>query len=171
MIEEWRVIQDFPDYEVSNFGEIVNTHTDVYIRTSLTQQGGLKVGLVRDGKQYTRSVKVLVAKHFVQGESEVYNTPMLLDGNQENCAAQNIVWRPRWFAWQYARQYNTDIPEFYQSFTILELDDEGLIIRAYSDVVDAAVSNGLLFIDIWKSIHTHKATFPTGQNFRSADKV
>jgi hypothetical protein len=169
-IEDWKTIEEFPNYDISNYGNIANNFNEVLLEVSKTKQGALKVGLVKDGKQYTRSVKVLVAEAFVKGQTDIFDTPILLDGNQSNCSAWNIEWRPRWHAWNYAYQFN-DIKEFYYMGPVLELDSDGIILRAYKHIVDAAVDNGVLFSDVWKSIHTKRETFPTGQIFTLADKV
>ena len=110
-IEEWKTIEEFPNYDISNYGNIANNFNEVLLEVSKTKQGALKVGLVKDGKQYTRSVKVLVAEAFVIGQTDIFDTPILLDGNQSNCSAWNIEWRPRWHAWNYSYQFN-DIKEF-----------------------------------------------------------
>lgn len=170
--EEWREVDGFPLYEVSNLGRIANVTDDVLLRPSYTKQGALKVGLysMDDHKQYTRSVKVLVAEAFVEGCTLVFNTPVLLDGDQDNCVAHNLVWRPRWFAWHYARQFR-NIFEFYRLGPIVELDIDGIILGAYHDTVEVGVTNGLLFEHIWQGIHNRTGVFPTRQRFAFADKV
>jgi hypothetical protein len=168
--EVWRQIKDFSDYDVSNLGNIANNKTDVILEKSLTKQGGVKVGLVKNGKQYTRSVKVLVANTFVEGKTNIFNTPILLNGDQLDCSADNIMWRPRWHAWHYSYQFN-NVKDFYRIGPVLELDDNGIIFCAYKDVVEAGIVNGVLFSDIWKSIHMKRKVFPTGQNFTLHDKV
>lgn len=168
--EKWKTIEEFPLYEVSNFGRVANKNTDVIIQPSTTMQGGVKVGLYLDKKQYTRSLKVLVAEAFVDRPHEMFDTPMLLDGNQLNCSADNIVWRPRWFAWNYRRQF-VYIPEIYTIGPVVELDEEGIILTAYTDVVEVGVLNGLLFTDVWRVIHTRQPIFPTRQFFAFANKV
>ena len=168
--EVWKIIKDFPNYDVSNFGNIANKHSDNILEQSTTKQGALKIGLVKNGKQLTRSVKVIVAETFVQGKNEIFNTPILLDGNQLNCYASNILWRPRWYAWNYSFQFN-DVPDFYFDGPVLELNCDGIILLAYNNVYEAAVKNGLLFHEVWKSIHTKKEVFPTKQFFTLPNKV
>src|SRR5437868_6449510 len=103
MEEVWEVIPEFPNYAVSSSGRIHNLERDRPVALSVTRQGGVKVGLSDGIKQRTRSVKILVADAFVLRPREIeYDTAMLLDGNQLNLYASNIVWRPRWFALKYA---------------------------------------------------------------------
>jgi hypothetical protein len=73
-------------YEVSNFGRIYNIQTGREMVLSPTLQGILTVGLMsenHDGypnRQYRRSVKRLVAEAFVPGETDLFDTPIQLDG-------------------------------------------------------------------------------------------
>lgn len=168
--EIWIQLKDFPDYDVSNLGNIANNKTDVILEKSTTKQGAVKVGLVRNGKQYTRSVKVLVANTWVSGRTNIFNTPILLNSDQTDCRASNIMWRPRWHAWHYAYQFN-NVKDFYKVGPVLEMDENGIIIFAYKDVIEAGITNGILFSDIWKSIHMKRKVFPTGQIFTLSDKV
>jgi len=160
MDREWAAIAEFPDYLVSSYGDIVHETTNRVMRQSTTIQGDLKVGLVNNGRQYTRAVKVLVARAFVPGESALFNTPIQLDGYQTHCFAWNLQWRPRWFAWKYTRQFSI-ISEIHRRGPVY---DTGTRIK-YADIYEAATTNGLLIQDVWRSIHSGIAVFPTGQRF------
>jgi len=160
MDEMWLTIKNFPNYSVSSHGRVRNEDRGRLMNTSLTQQGGVKVGLVSGSRQYTRSVKVLVAEAFVDGASERFDTPMHLDGNQENNNASNLVWRPRWFAWKYKRQFQH--LEQYSGLGPVKDRKSGLL---YSDVVEASVTNGLLFEEVYMSLVNKVPTFPTYQIF------
>lgn len=167
MVEEWATVRDFPRYNVSSCGRIENSATGRIMRLSTTSDGTLKVGLVSDAtktKQTTRSVKVLVAQAFVPGENDISNTVVLLDGDPENVHVDNLVWRPRWFAHQYARQFN-EIGEWYTNRMVLD-NETG---EHYADIVEAAITNGILFSDILHSIVDPGVTcYPTKQTFRYA---
>ena len=154
-------IEDFPGYEISNHGRVYNLHRSKEMVLSPTMNGDLTVGLTRGGRQYRFSVKGLVARAFVEGESDEFNTPVLLDGDKYNLYYENIVWRPRWFAWKYARQFSH--PEaWYRQGPIYEVTDGVL----YATFMEAAVLNGILCSDIRRSIyHGELQVFPTGQMF------
>lgn len=157
----WAPIQDFPNYSVSNYGDVVNETTGRVLRQSTTLQGALKVKLFYEGGEITKSVKVLVAEAFIESPNELFNTPIHLDGNQRNCRADNIVWRPRWFAWKYTRQF-VILPVYINRGPVLELDTQ----VQYFTVYDAATLNGLLFNGVWESICLVKEeVFPTWQRF------
>lgn len=158
---DWVIIPDFPDYLISNQGDILNKHTYKPIRQSHTTDGSLKVGLVRSGKQYTRSVKVLVAENFVPGKDEIFDTPIHLDGEDNHNAVDNIVWRPRWFA----HAYTTQLKRVTDNDRIGPLRDVDTDMRYY-DIYQAATINGLLFRDIRRSLATGDSVFPTFQVFQ-----
>lgn len=157
----WAQILEFPDYSISNYGEVVNDRTQRLMRLSMTLQGAVKVNLVNDEGRSTRSVKVLVAESFVEGQSDMFNTPIHLDGDQRNCRADNLMWRPRWFAWKYSRQFRYP-PVYLDRGPVLELESQ----IQYFTIYDAAIINGLLFLDVWQSITLIKEeVFPTWQRF------
>jgi len=160
MQEIWVEIREFPVYSISNLGRIINHEKGWPIRQSMNSSHIMKVGLVKDHTQYTRSVKVLVAEHFVSGRTDLFNTPIQLDGDPYNCRADNIVYRPRWFAMKHVMQFH-DIRPTNLNTPIKDARTGD----TYPNVVAAAIANGLLFIDIWKSINFGEATFPTWQTF------
>jgi len=163
-MNDFRVaIREFPNYSISNTGAVFNEERGWPIRASLNSSGILKVGLVKEGKQYTRSVKVLVAEHYLlHGWTNIFNTAIQLDGDPWNCRVDNLDWRPRWFAIQHAEQFRGVIPPVHFQGPVLDAATNDM----YEHIVHAAMVNGLLFKDIWKSIREGKPTFPTQQTFK-----
>ena len=158
------VIDSFPKYEITNFGRVFNRRTGHRLALSPVtpvSHGDLTVGLVVDGRQYRRSVKVLVAKHFVHGQTEIFNTPVQLDGNRYNLHASNIVWRPRWFAWKYSRQFIEEAPEFFWSGPIVDVAND----VEYDTIFDAAVATGSLAADIRLAIINADRVFPGWERY------
>lgn len=147
MEEEWRVIQGFPNYIVSNFGEIINEDTGRVIRQSRNSAGIYKVGLHRDGSQHTRSVKVIVADAFVEGRTEVFNTPVQLDNDASNLKADNLVWRPRWFAWKYHKQFEDRYLEAYQRKIGYVNLDTG---QTYDSIFEIAITHGVMMDKVFE---------------------
>ena len=156
MEEVWQSIINYPLYEVSNHGEIRNKNSGRPVRLSTTRQGGVKVSLICGTTRHTRSVKVLVADAFVDGQTDVYDTPIQLDGDQSNVDASNLMWRPRWFAWRYARQFHK--ADTYIGLGPLCDQKTGLM---YKDIYEAATKNGLLFLEIQMSLVNRVPVFPT----------
>ncbi len=159
---EWKPIQEFPNYLISNYGDIVNAHSGRWMAQSKTLQGVPKVGLIKGTRQYTRSVSVLVAETFVRGRDTLCDTPIRLDGDRTNNRADNLVWRPRWFAWEYTHQFSS----IDQNAHIGPIRDPETG-RRYLDVYEAAIINGLLFKDIRRSIVVGDPCFPTYQRFET----
>ena len=160
-VEEFRVIPEFPRYSVSNYGRVRNERTGRIMAESPNQFGDFSVGLTDGHGQFRRSVRLLVARAFVEGEDSKFNTAMLLDGNKRNLRADNIVWRPRWFAWEYTRQFNSDYT-WYESGPII--DDYGV---EYETVFSAAVTNGELCVDIYQSLYDRdRRVFPFGRQYQ-----
>lgn len=157
---EWLPISEFPDYLVSNQGDVVNGRTGRWIQLSATQKGTTKVGLVSHGKQYTRSVSVLVAEAFVPGRDEIYDTPIHLDGDKTNCRADNLSWRPRWFALAYAKQFD-HITDNDRLGPLRDIATD----QRYYDIVEAGTLHGLLFKDVRRAIVMKESVFPTIQRF------
>ena len=160
MEEKWSTIDEFPMYKVSNFGEVLNQTTGKLMNLSQTRTGLVKVGMVRGGVQYTRGLSILVADAFVFGRTEIFDTPIHLDGDPWNNRADNICWRPHWFAWRYTHQFSNVVDNDHLG----PLRDIETRFR-YLDVYEAAIVNGLLFVDIRKSIVTKEPVFPTFQVF------
>ena len=157
---DWVTIPDFPDYLISNQGDVLSKSSGRWLHKSYTKEGAVKVGLVRSGKQFTRSVKVLVAENFVPGNDDIFDTPIHLDGNNDHNSQDNIVWRPRWFAWEYKHQF-TNVTDNDHIGPLRDIDSD---VRYY-DIYQAAISNGLLFKDIRRSIAMKESVFPTFQRF------
>lgn len=161
MEEIWASIRDFPGYAVSNYGEVINAEKDLRLILSPTQNGELTVGLRRDGHQYRRSVRVLVATEFVEGKTRIFNTAIILDGDRNNLRADNLVWRPRWFSCRYMHQFHDG--NDWHRYGPIEDVTTGTV---YADYLEAAVANGILCRDIRVSIYNGTPVWPTRQVFR-----
>lgn len=154
-----RVISEFPNYCITVDGRVFNLKTGREMVLHPTLQGEYSVGMMKDRVQYRRSVKVLVAEAFVEGQTEDFNTPILLDNNKENLHATNICWRPRWFAWRYSYQFSRYFPDWYYHGPILDIVNNA----EYLNIIEAATTNGILCEDIQISIDNRREVFPTGQ--------
>jgi hypothetical protein len=162
--EEWVAIayHGFERYSVSNYGQVRNHKTGRMMSQSANQYGVVRVGLMntQTGVQETVTVAKLVADHFVQGKSGPFNTPVNLDGDRFNNMADNLEWRPRWFAVKYFGQFE-EYPE--PLFGGQIQDDESRYI--YESSRDAATRHGLLEYDILQSVLHGSRVFPSFQTF------
>jgi len=160
--ELWHELEEFPDYAVSNLGVVGNMKSGMTRKPSINQQGIVKMSLYKNGKElHTRSVAVLVAEAFVEGQTDLFNTPIHLDGDKMNCRADNLMWRPRWFAVQYHKQFfesafrHAEVP-------LIELDSH----QTYPNVMQACMANGLLHGDVYRSFTQGYPVPFTLQEFR-----
>lgn len=165
MREQWEELDEFPDYAVSSLGNIHNIKTGMPRKTSINQNGIVKISMYQGRELITRSVAVMVAEAFCEGRTEFFNTPIHLDGDRENCRADNLMWRPRWFAVQYHRQFES--PEFHASNVHIRELDSG---REYYSVKECCMALGLYYNDVYRS-YVHDRPVPlTGQEFELVDE-
>jgi hypothetical protein len=158
--EEWTEILGFPNYMVSTHGRIRNIKHERLVKMSLTKQGAVKVSLYSENIRVTKSVKVLVAESFLPGRTDQFDTALHLDGNQSNNYIENLVWRPRWFAWKYSRQF-----DYFDQYSKLGPVFEIRSKVTYLNIAEAGIKNGLLFNEIDFGITNKVAVFPTWQQF------
>lgn len=163
----WVDLDEFPKYQISNYGEFVNARTDREVVPSMTKQGHAKVTLLSpEGKQMTRGVAPIIARAFNDPPYKLhFNTIIHLDGDFMNCVAWNLMWRPRWFAIQYHKQFNYE--NFYSQTHLIELDSG----EEYHSVQEACMRNGLYYHDVIKSF-VEKTFVPfTWQEFRLVSEM
>jgi len=104
-METWKQIELFPEYSVSDYGRIRSDKFGKILVVYENQSGVVQVGLMLDGVQRHRSVTLLVAKAFIPEPGGPFDTPINLDGDRFNNHVDNLMWRPRWFAIKYNRQF------------------------------------------------------------------
>jgi hypothetical protein len=160
MSEEWRQVQGFPNYSVSDNGIVRNDDSGQTMAMLVNQSGVVNVGLTKNKVQYKRSVALLVALAFIKtARSLEFNTPINLDGDRFNNKVPNLLWRPRWFAVQYVQQFKAppigyDVP----------LEDVSTH-EQYKTSFEAAIANGLLEVDIVLAVTSKTWVWPTYQKF------
>jgi NUMOD4 motif len=162
MVEEWKTIPYFPNYSISSHGRVRNDNTDRIMALTVNQYDVVCIGMMREGKQYHRSVPLLVAKAFIPQPFEAFDTPINLDGDRHNNDVNNLLWRPRWFAIKYNRQfyepYRFSIPNRIENIKTGEIFENSL---------DCAKRYGLLEEDLVLSIFNRTYVWPTYDEFRA----
>lgn len=164
LTERWAPISEFPNYSVSDLGNVRNQKLERDMAITTNQRGIPKVALSVDGLQYQRALAPLVAREFVEGETTLFNTPIHLDGDQQNCFYENLVWRPRWFAVRYHAQFRTR-----SEHTINVPIKDTVTGVVYKNSLDAALSNGLLERDLVMAILNNTVAFPVWHEFEIID--
>lgn len=159
----WEPIPEFPGYSVSEKGEVRNDDTDRVLTPTPNQHGVAQVGLMKDRVQYKRGVALLVAQAFVEQPADTFNTPINLNGDRMDNHADNLMWRPRWFAITYHRQFHNDLRGFRRPIEEINTGEE------FETSWDAAVKYGLIDREIMLATLNRTYVWPTYQEFRVID--
>lgn len=160
-IMEWIPIEEFPGYSVSQDGRVKNDDKTRLLTLTRNQLGIIQVGLMRNGVQYKRGVALLVARAFLPPPSPAtFNTPINLDGDRSNNHAENLMWRPRWFAIKYHQQFHKERRGFNEPIVEINTDEK------FPDSWAAATTYGLLDLEIVLATLNRTYVWPTYQEFR-----
>lgn len=88
-MEEWREIEDYPNYQVSNLGRIMNIKLNKIIKGSITSYGYVTVTLKNDLGSKNMKVHRIVAKEFLNDwDSELQVNHK--DLNKSNNCVENL---------------------------------------------------------------------------------
>ena len=89
--EIWKTIEDYPNYEVSSFGNIKNKTTNKILKSSLNCSGYYRYTLINNIKQKTVLAHRIVAETFIQNPE---NKPTVnhKDRNKINNNLENLEW-------------------------------------------------------------------------------
>jgi hypothetical protein len=161
----WCDIQEFPQYAISDDGRVVNLLSGNERKTNLNQQGIRMVILMRDGGRNTVMVAKLVADHFLsrEGIPDLFDSVVHRNGDKGDCRVSNLVWRPRWFAVAYHRQFLPENEHLRRSpswAVYLRSTD-----TVYETTWEAAIDNCMINMDIVTDLSHDRNTFPFGQWF------
>lgn len=89
-LEEWRVIADFPNYEVSSMGQVWSKYKNRLLQIYVRPDGYEEVSLYTDRGKINVLVHRLVAVNFIDNYPEL--TVNHLDGNKRNNKVDNLEW-------------------------------------------------------------------------------
>jgi hypothetical protein len=89
--EQWRTIDNYSNYQVSNFGRVRNVGTDRILIPSILKNGYRQIGLYKDKKMKKLYVHRLVAQEFIDNPDE---KPLVdhIDHNKSNNCINNLRW-------------------------------------------------------------------------------
>jgi hypothetical protein len=162
---EWKELEQFPDFLLSNEGVLYNSKTKKERSYQYNQQGIACVSL-RDesGRQHTKGIAVMVADAFLPGKTDIFNTPTHLDGDRRNCRVDNLMWRPRWFAIKYHQQFT--MPHFLRNTTKFYCVDTDEFVEG---MMAAAMRYGVLGKDVMSNSLNGQFVFPCTYVFERVD--
>lgn len=171
MLERWRDVDRFFNIQVSDHGNVRNVYTGRMIAQSENMAGDLKINIIVNGHHLSRSVKELVAEAFLDPPELMYiddsgnmvytnPVPINIDGDKYNNHVNNLAWRPRWFAWKYAHQFNVDPPaDYYLPIVNLRTG------KKYMNVMEAGLDEGLVWEYVINSASSGRPVYPSGSVF------
>lgn len=90
--KRWKLIEDYPNYEISSHGDIRNTFTGETLLAGTHKNGRLRVNLRYLGEPTHFYVHRLVAKHFLPGWREGIGV-IAKDGDYLNCRVDNLYYK------------------------------------------------------------------------------
>lgn len=90
-LEIYTRIRDYPNYAVSNFGNVLNIRRQLFLRQYQNGKGYNTVGLCKNGKEKKYHIHRLIAEHFIPNPD---NLPVIdhIDGNRTNNEISNLRW-------------------------------------------------------------------------------
>jgi hypothetical protein len=167
MKEIWKEIEEFPNYSVSNFGRVRSNFSERILSVYANQSGLVQVGLMLNGIQKHRSVPLLVARAFIPQPSGPFDTPINLDGDRYNNHVDNLMWRPRWFAIKFNKQFKEEVSYENQINVPIEDLKSG---EVTDNSLECAKRYGLLEQEIVLAILNNTYVWPTYQKFRVVER-
>lgn len=91
-MELFKVIEEFPNYQISNLGNIKN-NKDILLKIGkrISNSGYIQVRLSKEGKYYYRYIHRLLAKAFLPNPNN-YRTINHINGNKTDNTLTNLEW-------------------------------------------------------------------------------
>ena len=132
---EWRVIEEFPNYEVSDCGQVRNKKTGHILKQPINPYGYYYLNLCKNGKPQTFRVHRLVAEAFIPNPN---NLPLInhKDENKLNNNVDNLEWCDY--------LYNNTYGEGFKSrcHKIEQYDLNGNYLASYNSLSEASRQTG-----------------------------
>lgn len=92
MNEEWTVIEEFPNYEISDLGRVRNIFTKRPRKVRIDRDGYHVLTLCKDGKYYYRSIHKMVCQNFNGPQPTPNHQALHKDDDKDNNVPGNLYW-------------------------------------------------------------------------------
>ncbi len=89
--EEWRSIDGYINYQVSNIGRVRNADTGKILKPKIEDNGYYRIGLRKDGDRKFFSIHRLVAHEFIENPDGKHFVDHI-DNNRANNCFNNLRW-------------------------------------------------------------------------------
>lgn len=86
----WKKINNFPDYEINNFGEVKRSKSGLILKPDVDKDGYFRVDLYKNGKPKHKYVHVLVCETFNNYELKSGECTHHKDNNKKNNDFNNL---------------------------------------------------------------------------------
>lgn len=120
-MEIWKPLKDFPNYNVSSEGQIMNVKTQYILKPFVNEKGYEKVCLRKNNRQYTVSVHKIVAETFL-GEHAGMDVRHKNSDRSKNCV-DNLEWVTRQETIKSAYERGTKKARKYTRIKVIETND------------------------------------------------
>ena len=133
--EVWKVIEEFPNYEVSNFGNVRNSIKNKLMTISIRKNGYCVVKLSNNEISKECKVHRLVAKAFIDNPN---NLPHInhKDENKTNNHISNLEWCDSLYNNTYGTRCQRQAAKI--SKPIKQCDMQGNVIKEFNSINEAA---------------------------------
>lgn len=91
LVEVFKMIDEFPKYDISNFGQVRNRSTGRLLKQGDNGKGYIIVCLQKDKKQYTKTVHRLLCETFIDNPNN-YKCVDHIDRCKTNNHISNLRW-------------------------------------------------------------------------------
>jgi len=164
MKEIWKKINNYEDYEISNFGNArsLKNNNIKKLKPSKSSSGYLQIVLCKNGKTKNCFIHKLVAKTFLENKNN-YLEVNHIDENKENNNVNNLEWCSRKYNMNYGnikiKQSNA------KKKKVAKLNNNNEIIEIYESIKEASIKNNAQETNIAKCCK-HKKHYNTCKGYK-----
>ena len=93
-MEKWKTVEDYPNYEISNFGRLRNKNTSYILKEIIDKSGYITFGVTVNGKSKFLKSHRLVALNFIPNPNNKLEVNHI-DEDKSNNRVVNLEWCDR----------------------------------------------------------------------------